>query len=104
MVISYLGKFNDRAIIVKDMPKMYSNKCLIFWYYRQNSFKNKIEVLVFGSFNQNISIWNSSLTYPLQIWHRAIVTVSIPQNFGDTLKIGISATHLGNYLFDFQNY
>jgi hypothetical protein len=65
-------------------------QCFQFWYWREFSLKNKLDVnLVSG--NKIVTLWTSNLTFPTRTWHRASVTVT----FTALQNIVIQATHLG---------
>ena len=69
----------------------YKNICLKFWYFREHSYLNALEVLLMGSFYGDESIWRSDLAYPRQIWHRAVVQID-SQLHGTYDSIAIRAT------------
>lgn len=81
------------AIIQSDTFTQYSlNQCLQFWYFRENSMKNQINVIQKSySYGSDKTLWTSNLTFPIQTWHRASVTI----NNGAQQSIIITAAYLG---------
>ncbi len=79
-------------IVSRQYNAYFGIQCLQFWYWRENSLKNKLDVnLVSSNNNNSINLWTSNLTFPTQTWHRASVMVP----FTALQNIVIQATHLG---------
>jgi hypothetical protein len=77
-------------IVSNQYNSYFGVQCLQFWYWRENSIKNKLDVNLISS-NKSVTLWTSNLTFPTQTWHRASVTIT----FTTLQNIVIQATHLG---------
>ena len=80
-------------IVSKQYDVNYGQQCFQFWYWREKSMKNKLDVILVqtNKTSVNNTIWTSNLTFPTQTWHRASVSIT----FTTLQNIVIRATHLG---------